>query len=88
MAMAEVMDWLIFVLMIAVPAVLVLLSQRRRKREINPTTFQVIVGLHAIRRRLEVAQFRTELRRDAAHLRRELRDELQQDALSAKRRER
>jgi hypothetical protein len=85
MAMAEAIDWLIFVLMIAVPAVLVLLSERRRKREIDPTTFRVIVGLHAIRRRMEVAQFRTELRQDAARLRRELRDELQQDALRPKR---
>jgi hypothetical protein len=38
--------------------------------------YRVVLGLHAIRRRLEVAQVRTELRRDAAWLRRDLRDEL------------
>jgi hypothetical protein len=47
--------------------------------------YRVVIGLHAIRCRLEVAQFKTELRRDTANLRRVMRHELQQDSQSAKR---
>jgi hypothetical protein len=74
MEMVEAMDWLIFVLMIAVPVLL--LRRRRGKPGADRTSYQVIVSLYAIRRRLEVTQVKTELRRDAARLRREMRDEL------------
>lgn len=87
--MTTVMAWLFLVLVVAVPVVLVLLSLRRNKSsEADQATYQVVIGLYAIRRRLEVAQFKTELHRDAAHLRRVLRDELQQHEPRAKRRER
>jgi hypothetical protein len=86
-AVVEVMLWL-YVIGVVVSIVLMLLSLRGKKPITDQTTYRVVVGLYAIRRRLEVAQFRTELRRDAAHLRRELRDELQQNALSARRRRR
>jgi len=36
----------------------------------------VMVDLHAIRRRFDVARFKLDTRRDAADIRRELRDEL------------
>jgi hypothetical protein len=77
-AVIAVMAWLFLVLVVAVPVVLVLLSLWRAKSRTDRTSYQVVVGLYAIRRRLEVAQFKTELHRDAAHLRRVLRDELQQ----------
>jgi hypothetical protein len=44
--------------------------------KLDADTYRVVVSLYAIRRRLEVAQFKTEVRRDAAHVRRRLRDEL------------
>lgn len=37
---------------------------------------QVIVALHSIRRRLQVSQFKLEIRQEAAARRRQLRDEL------------
>jgi hypothetical protein len=49
---------------------------RRRKSEVDADSYQVIVALHLIRRRLDVFQFRAEARRDAADLRRQLHDEL------------
>jgi hypothetical protein len=42
----------------------------------DPATYRAAVGLHAARRRQEVSQVRTEIRRDAATMRRQLRDEL------------
>jgi hypothetical protein len=38
--------------------------------------YQAMVELHRIRRRFDVSQFKSEVRRDAADARRELRDEL------------
>jgi hypothetical protein len=71
------MAWLCLIFLLAVPVGLVLLSLRKNKKpETDRTPRQVIVGLYAIRRRLEVAQFKTDLRRDAAQARRVLRDEL------------
>lgn len=70
------MAWLFLALVVAVPVVLVLLSRRGSKPKTDHSTYQAIVGLHTIRRRLEVAQVKTELRRDAAQIRRELRAEL------------
>lgn len=80
--------WLFLALVVVVPVVLALLSRRGSKPEADQSTYQAIVGLHAVRRRLEVAQFKTELRRDTAHLRRELRAELQQDTPRTNRPER
>jgi hypothetical protein len=68
--------WLFLALVIAVLVVLVLLGRQGRKPETDRIPYEVIVGLYAIRRRLEVARVKTEVRRDAAHLRRGLRDEL------------
>jgi len=68
--------WLFLALVLAVQVVLVLLSRRGSRPEADQNTYQAIVGLHTIRRRLEVAQVKTELRRDAAQARRELRAEL------------
>jgi hypothetical protein len=68
--------WLLLALVVAVAVVLVVFSWRGSKPKADQSTYQAIVGLHAIRRRLEVAQVRTELRRDAAQMRRELRAEL------------
>jgi hypothetical protein len=52
------------------------LTRGRGYRRLDANTYRVVISLHAIRRRLEVAQVRTEVRRDAAHVRRRLRDEL------------
>jgi hypothetical protein len=74
--MTEVMAWLLVVLVVAMPVILGLLSFRRRKSTVDSASYETMVELHGIRRRLEVAQFKTELRRDAARSRRELRAEL------------
>jgi uncharacterized membrane protein YciS (DUF1049 family) len=68
--------WLFLALVIAVLVVMVLLGRQDRKPETERIPYEVIVGLYAIRRRLDVARVKTEIRRDAAHLRRGLRDEL------------
>lgn len=44
----------------------------RRSSKSDGTDYRAVVGLYVIRRRLEVAQLKTELRRDAAHQRRRL----------------
>lgn len=78
MAVVDVMLWLYIVLVI-VAIGLLLFGLRRGKPTTDRATQRAAIGLYAIRRRLEVAQFRTELHRDAASLRRSLRDELQED---------
>ena len=52
------------------------LARGRRYSKLDEGTYRVAISLHVIRRRLEVAQFKTEVRRDAAHARHRLRDEL------------
>jgi hypothetical protein len=74
--MVTMLAWLYPGLMIAVPTVLVLLSVRRGRSKPNPRIYRVMIELHAIRRRFDVAQFKVEVKRNAAYLRRELRDEL------------
>jgi hypothetical protein len=74
--MIEALAWLFVMLVVATPVTLGLLSFRRRKSTVDSASYQTMVELHGIRRRLEVAQFKAELRRDAAELRRELRGEL------------
>jgi hypothetical protein len=68
--------WLFLALVIAAAVALVMLSWLDAKSKPDRQSYQAMVDLHAIRRRSEVSQFKTELRRDAAHLRRVLRDEL------------
>jgi hypothetical protein len=48
------------------------------KPKSDAASYQVIVALHLMRRRLHVSQFKVEVRRDAADLRRRLRDELRE----------
>jgi len=66
--------------LIACIAVVVLAGGCLAWRWSNPKpdegTYQAMVELHGIRRRLDVSQFKGEVRRDAADLRRELRGEL------------
>lgn len=73
--MVDVLLWLYVIVMVALIG-LFLFGLRGGRPTVDRTTQQVVVRLHAIRCRLEVAQFKTELRRDAAYLRRRLRDEL------------
>jgi hypothetical protein len=69
------MIWVIFLVVAAVLLAGWLIWRHGNPRS-DEGTYQVIVALHLIRRRLDVSQFKIELRRDAARLRRELRDEL------------
>jgi hypothetical protein len=43
-------------------------------------TYRALVELHGIRRRLELARFKSQVRGDAARARRELRDDLESKA--------
>lgn len=70
--MVTVLAWLYLVVMLAVPIGLVLFSLWRSRCRPD----QLMFDLHAIRRRREVAQFKSETRRDAARARRELRHAL------------
>jgi hypothetical protein len=74
--MVTVLAWLYLGLLLAVPIGLVVLSLWRPRRRPNQLPYQMMLDLRAIRRRQEVAQFKSETRRDAATARRELRHEL------------
>jgi hypothetical protein len=67
-----VLAWLFLLLVVAVPIGLVLLSLRGSRFERSRLTYQVMVDLHAIRRRFDLAHFKFELRRDGADARRAL----------------
>ena len=67
------MIWLVIVLVVVV---LIALALGRSAPLPDETTYQAAVDLHAIGRRIDLSLFKSELRRDAAALRRELRDEL------------
>jgi cytochrome c-type biogenesis protein CcmH/NrfG len=69
------MIWL-FSLAVVVVVVVAVFALERPVWPKDEATYRARVGLYAIRRRLEVAQFKTEVRRDGAQLRRQLRDEL------------
>jgi hypothetical protein len=71
--MVTVLIWLFLALLLAV---LALVSLRRRRPKPTRLTYRVLIELYAIRRRLDVSQFKLDARRDAATLRRKLRDEL------------
>jgi len=70
---------IISVLALAFIAAVVLIVWRAwpRTTELDEATYRAAAELYAIRRRLDVARFKTELRADAARLRRELRADLQ-----------
>ena len=71
---------MIAVIVLASVAILFLLIyltwQRTKTRLISPTTTQTVIALHAIRRRLELVQFKAAIRRDGQRTQRELHDEL------------
>jgi hypothetical protein len=72
--------WLILLLALIV---LVFLALRRAANDRPPVVTddlsrRVVVAIHAIRTRLEAAELRHELRRDAAQVRRDLRDQLEE----------
>jgi hypothetical protein len=69
--MVMVLLWM-FVICVVVAIVMFVRSLCTYQSPTDQATQKTVVGLYAIRRRLEVAQFRTELRRDAAYFRREL----------------
>lgn len=73
--MVDVLLWLYVIVMVALIG-LFLIGLKGGRPTTDQMTQRVVLSLYAIRRRLEVAQFKTELRRDAADLRRELRTEL------------
>ena len=70
------MIWLIVILVLVILVLVWHISMHADQPAWDESSYRAAVGLHAIRRRLEVAQVKSELRRDAATLRRELRDEL------------
>lgn len=69
------MIWLIVIAVVVVVVVAVLAPDHPAVPE-DDASREVIVTLHAIHRRIEGAQLRSEIRRDAAQVLRELRDEL------------
>ncbi len=69
--MVTALLWLC-VIGVVVAIVMLVRSLRPDKSATDQATHKAVIGLYATRRRLEVAQFRAELRRDAAHFRREL----------------
>lgn len=68
------MMWLVILLVVAV---LIALALGRSAPPPDEMTYQAAMDLHAIRRRIDLSLFKSELRRDTAALRRELRDELE-----------
>jgi small-conductance mechanosensitive channel len=74
------MTWLIVLLVIVLVITGLVLLARRPSDPMDAPTLRVMVGLHAVRRRLEVAQFRSETRREAARARRDLRAVLDETA--------
>lgn len=68
------MIWLVIVIVVLV--VVVALAVGFHAGPPDAATCRAVVDLRAIRRRQEVAQFKSDVRRDAATARRELRKEL------------
>jgi hypothetical protein len=69
--MVTVLLWL-YVICVVVAIVAMVRSLFTGGRTFDPAAYRAVVGLYAIRRRLEVDLFKAELRRDAARFRREL----------------
>lgn len=76
------MIWLLPIFVVG--ALIVVGALHCAKSQKDVTSYETMVGLHAVRRRLDLAQFKYELRRNAADARRELRAEL--DGLEKRRR--
>ncbi len=74
--MVTVLAWLYLVVVLAVPIGLVLFSLWRSRCRPDQLPYRSMLDLRVIRRRREVAQFKSETRQDAARARRELRHEL------------
>lgn len=70
------MSWWIVLLVVAVVLALVWLGRGTTDQADDVEDYRVRAELHVVRRRLDVAQFRGELKRDVARARRELRREL------------
>jgi hypothetical protein len=69
--------WLLLAVVAAVVVVaLVVVALDNGQSPKNAASYQMRVELHDIRRRQEVSQVKTEIRRDAAKMRRQLRVEL------------
>lgn len=69
------MIWLVIVIVVVL-VVVVALAVGFHAGPPDAATCRAVVDLRAIRRRQEVAQFKSDVRRDAATVRRELRKEL------------
>jgi hypothetical protein len=69
------MIWLAIVVVLVLAVVLAVIANRSASPS-DPATYRAAVELHAARRRQEVSQVKTEIRRDAAQMRRRLRVEL------------
>jgi hypothetical protein len=67
---------MIWLLILIVVVLAIALIAGCRDAPPDAATYRAAVGLRAIRKRQEVTQFKSDVRRDAARLRRELRDEL------------
>ena len=71
------MIWLLLAVVAAVVVVaLVVVALDNGQSPKNAASYQMRVELHGIRKQQEVAQVKTEIRRDATKMRRQLRDEL------------
>ena len=72
------MIWVLVLLVgVVVAAQLWTVFHSREVARVDETGNRVSVALYAIRRRMEVAEFKRDLRRDGAELRRQLREELE-----------
>ncbi len=77
------MIWILLAVMVVVVAVVAVWMDCARSQK-DVTSYETMVGLHAVQGRFDVAQTKAELGRDAADARRKLRDEL--DGLEKRRR--
>ena len=64
---------MIWLLIVAILVILLAAGLSRRESPAEEISYRAMVDLYAIRRRLEVAQFKAEVRHDGARLRREMR---------------
>ncbi len=72
------MIWVLVLLVVIVVAVqLWTVFHSRGAARVDETGNRVSVALYAIRRRMEIAEFKRDVRRDGAELRRQLREELE-----------
>jgi hypothetical protein len=77
------MNLLIFVVLLALVVIGLLVRSQPPQDKVS---YRVLVDLHAIRRRFDLARFKADVRRDGADARRELRAELER--LDKRRRQR